>query len=138
MIPQDRLASLEATIAQLRRENDDLRTQNEEMIVPEPEQQTLLTHPHARFTPQERAMLGYLLKHEGRTVARHGIMAAATSTFKDRAEGPEEKIIDVKMHKIRQKLDLLRRLGVENVPVIETVRGVGYCARLATTTNKER
>lgn len=135
---QVKIVELSATVKTLRSRVDTLQRWHEDMIVPpEEEQRSILTHPWARFSPQERAMLGYMLRHAPCTMTREGVLAAASHTFQDRKDGPEIKIIDVRISNIRKKLDLLRRLGVEDVPIIETVRGVGYRARFPRTTDKE-
>jgi two-component system OmpR family response regulator len=70
--------------------------------------------------PREYRLLEFLMRHAGQTVTRTMLLEGV---WKYRFE-PETKIIDVQMSRLRQKIDR----GFET-PLIETVRGSGYCIR---------
>ncbi len=68
--------------------------------------------------PREFRLLEFLMRHAGQTVTRTMLLEGV---WKYRFE-PETKIIDVQMSRLRQKIDK----GFET-PLIQTVRGSGYC-----------
>ncbi len=70
--------------------------------------------------PREYRLLEFLMRHAGQTVTRTMLLEGV---WKYRFE-PETKIIDVQMSRLRQKIDR----GFET-PLIQTVRGSGYCIR---------
>jgi two-component system OmpR family response regulator len=70
--------------------------------------------------PREFRLLEFLMRHAGQTVTRTMLLEGV---WKYRFE-PETKIIDVQMSRLRQKIDK----GFET-PLIQTVRGSGYCIR---------
>jgi two-component system, OmpR family, response regulator len=67
---------------------------------------------------REFRLLEFLLRHAGQTVTRSMLLEGV---WKYRFE-PETKIIDVQMSRLRQKIDK----GFDT-PLIQTVRGSGYC-----------
>ena len=132
-----RESDLVANVARLQAENDDLRYRQDRMVAPAPEHEILFAHPHIRFTVQERLLYGYLLNHAGSSLARDSLVAAVSPASRLGIDGPNDKTIDTVVYRIRAKLRLLQAFGVEDVPIIETVWGVGYRARLAKTINKD-
>jgi two-component system OmpR family response regulator len=67
--------------------------------------------------PREFRLLAYLLLHQGRTVTRTMLLEAVWDYRFD----PQTNVIDVHISRLRSKID-----KDASVPLIHTVRGVGY------------
>ncbi|GAA0721787.1 response regulator transcription factor [Dokdonella soli] len=67
--------------------------------------------------PREYLLLEYLVRHQGEVVTRKMLLAAVWGYHFD----PETNVIDVQMSRLRNKVD-----KDFAVPLIQTVRGVGY------------
>jgi two-component system OmpR family response regulator len=67
--------------------------------------------------PREFRLLAYLLLHQGRTVTRTMLLEAVWDYRFD----PQTNVIDVHISRLRSKID-----REASVPLIHTVRGVGY------------
>ncbi len=72
--------------------------------------------------PREFALLEYLLRNPGRVVSKTAIL----SHVFDYGFDPRTNVVDVLVHRLRDKLD--RDFDVK---LIQTVRGAGYALRLA-------
>jgi two-component system copper resistance phosphate regulon response regulator CusR len=70
-----------------------------------------------RLTTQEFALLEYLCRNAGRVVTRSMIL---DQVWKMRID-PETNVVDVHIYRLRSKVD-----GENEVPLIRTLRGVGY------------
>jgi two-component system OmpR family response regulator len=70
--------------------------------------------------PREFKLLEYLVRSHGQVVSRTMLLQHVWELHYD----PTTNIIDVYVGRIRRKVD-----GVQNYPLIHTVRGVGYCLR---------
>jgi two-component system OmpR family response regulator len=67
--------------------------------------------------PREFRLLAYLLLHQGRTVTRTMLLEAVWDYRFD----PQTNLIDVHISRLRSKID-----KDASIPLIQTVRGVGY------------
>ncbi len=70
--------------------------------------------------PREFRLLEYLLRHAGQVVTRTMLLEKVWDYHFD----PQTNVIDVHISRLRQKLD-----RCSAVPLIQTVRGAGYCLR---------
>lgn len=122
------ISELKKEIEKLQEENDNYRRWFDDITIPSKEYHNILYHPI--FTPQERLMLGILMKHMEIALTKEAILAAAHTSFVDHVDGPEIKIVTVRMTTIRQKLQQLKYERMKNIPTIETVWGLGYRATL--------
>jgi len=69
---------------------------------------------------REFQLLEYLVRNEGRVVSRSMLLQHVWDLHFD----PTANIIDVYVGRVRRKID-----GPQVYPLIQTVRGVGYCLR---------
>jgi len=67
--------------------------------------------------PREYQLLEYLVRHQGEVVTRKMLLSAVWGYHFD----PETNVIDVQMSRLRTKID-----KDAAIPLIQTVRGVGY------------
>jgi two-component system OmpR family response regulator len=79
-------------------------------------------HKPIVLQPREYLLLEYLARHQGEVVTRKMLLAAVWGYHFD----PETNVIDVQMSRLRNKID-----KDFAVPLIHTVRGVGYTLRAA-------
>ncbi len=70
--------------------------------------------------PREFALLAYLVRHAGQVVTRTMLLERVWGYHFD----PQTNVIDVHVSRLRGKIDKGFR-----APLIQTVRGVGYCLR---------
>jgi two-component system copper resistance phosphate regulon response regulator CusR len=72
------------------------------------------------LSPQEFVLLEYLCRHAGRVVTRSMLLSEVWGM---RIQ-PDTNVVDVHIYRLRGKIDTAGR-----VPLIETLRGVGYVLR---------
>ena len=72
--------------------------------------------------PREFRLLEYLMRHAGQVVTRTMLLESVWDYHFD----PQTNVIDVHISRLRQKIDR----GFET-PLLQTVRGAGYCIRAA-------
>ena len=72
------------------------------------------------LSAREYALLGYLIREEGRVVTRQQILDAVWGAEPD----VYSNVVDLYIHYVRRKLDTLGRRET-----LRTVRGVGYTLR---------
>jgi two-component system copper resistance phosphate regulon response regulator CusR len=72
------------------------------------------------LSPQEFVLLEYLCRHAGRVVTRSMLLSEVWGM---RIQ-PDTNVVDVHIYRLRGKIDVAGR-----VPLIETLRGVGYVLR---------
>ena len=79
------------------------------------------------LTAREFDLLAYLVRHAGQMVSREML---ARDVWKEAARAtPLDNVIDVHMMRIRRKVD-----GDDPRKLIQTIRGVGYIVREASST----
>jgi two-component system, OmpR family, response regulator len=75
-----------------------------------------------RLKPGEFRLLEFMMRHAGQTVSRTMLL---NSVWKH-PSAPEKKLIEVQVSRLRKKID-----HGAGKPLINTVRGAGYCIRAA-------
>ncbi|MDR2012458.1 MAG: response regulator transcription factor [Rhodanobacter sp.] len=114
------LLRIEALLRRATQRNGDDRIRIADLELDTRTRRVFREHKPIALQPREYLLLEYLARHQGEVVTRKMLLAAVWGYHFD----PETNVIDVQMSRLRNKID-----KDFAVPLIHTVRGVGYTLR---------